>query len=64
MAIRNAAPVLFGLTAALSLIAALLPLFRGRSVNAVYLGGAVVFFIIALAVRRGRPPASPPGPGA
>ena len=64
MAAKNFGFVLFAITAALSLIAALLPMLRGRSVNAVFLGAAVVFFIITLAARRRRPSASPPGPGA
>lgn len=64
MGAKNVGFLLFAIAAALSLLAALVPVFRGRSVNAVSLGAAVVFFIIALAARRGRPPAPPPGPGA
>ena len=44
--------VLFFGVALLSLIVALLPLFRGGRVNAVFLSVAVVFFVLGIAIKR------------
>ena len=61
MARPKLAAIVCGITAALSLLTGLLPVLRGGEANAVFLGGAVVFFAVAIAAFRREPPASPPG---
>ena len=62
MARMHAGAVGFAFATLVFVVTALLPLFRGGSLNATFLALAVVFFVLAIGVARQRPP--PPGPGA
>jgi hypothetical protein len=57
---QNLVGAALSLVALLSLVAALLPLIKGGNANVTFLGAAVVFFVISVAIRR-RPPIGPPG---
>jgi len=63
MARSNAGAVGFAAVAVAFLLIALIPAFRGGSVNATFLAVGVVFLVLSIAAGRRRPPASPPGPG-
>jgi hypothetical protein len=58
------AKVLFAVVGLLLLIAGLLPALGGQEVNTTSLSTAVVFLILAVALRPRRPPVPPSGPGA
>jgi len=58
------AKVLFAVVGILLLIAGLLPALGGKDVNTTSLSTAVVFFVLTVALRPRRPPATPSGPGA
>ncbi len=59
---NNTAAIVLGLAAAVCAVAAILPSIRGGSLNATFLGVAVVFFVLAIAAgRKARKPPSSPG---
>lgn len=63
MARSKAGAVALGLAAFVFVVAAVIPSFRGGSLNATYLALAVVFFVLAVGIARQA--AKPPGtPGA
>jgi hypothetical protein len=58
------AKIIFAVVGLLFVIAGLLPMLRGQSMNTSALSTAAVLFLLALFLRARRPPASSPGPGA
>ena len=60
----NVGAIIFRVVGLLLLIAALVPILRGDSVNTGLLSGAVVVFLLSLGVRPRRRPTPPEGPGA
>lgn len=49
---RNVAIWILGAAAILSIVASLIPLFKGESMNVTFFGAGVVFFIIAVVTAR------------